>query len=83
LKEGCARIPGARVMTSTRPELSAGVCVVAFEGKENRKIYEALYAKHRIAAAPTGGVRFCPHIYNTMEEIERTVSAVGQVVKEM
>jgi isopenicillin-N epimerase len=83
LKEGCARIPGARVMTSTRPELSAGVCVVTFEGKENRKIYEALYAKHRIAAAPTGGIRFCPHIYNTMEEIDRTVSAVGQVLKEV
>lgn len=27
-------------------------------------------AKHRIAAAPTGGVRFCLHIYNTMEEID-------------
>jgi selenocysteine lyase/cysteine desulfurase len=83
LKEGCARIPGARLLTSIRPELSAGVCIVTFEGKDNRKIYEALYAKHRIAAAPTGGVRFCPHIYNTMEEIERTVSAVGQVIKEI
>jgi selenocysteine lyase/cysteine desulfurase len=83
LKEGCARIPGARLLTSTRPELSAGVCIVTFEGKDNRKIYEALYAKHRIAAAPTGGVRFCPHIYNTMEEIDRTVSAVAQTVKEV
>jgi isopenicillin-N epimerase len=82
LKEGCARIPGARLLTSTSPELSAGVCVVTFEGKETRKIYEALYAKHHIAAAPTGGIRFCPHIYNTMEEIERTVSALAQIVKE-
>jgi isopenicillin-N epimerase len=83
LKEGCARIPGARLLTSTRPELSAGVCVLTFEGKDTRKIYEALYAKHRIAAAPTGGIRFCPHIYITMEEIDRTISAVGQLIKEV
>ncbi|QQS45515.1 MAG: aminotransferase class V-fold PLP-dependent enzyme [Acidobacteriota bacterium] len=80
LKEGLVRLPGAKLKTSTRPELSAGVCVVEFEGKDSRKIYEALYAGHRIAAAPTGGVRFCPHIYNTMEEIERTISAVAQVI---
>jgi len=79
-KEGLVRLPGAKLKTSTRPELSAGVCVVEFEGKDSRKIYEALYAGHRIAAAPTGGVRFCPHIYNTMEEIERTISAVAQVI---
>jgi selenocysteine lyase/cysteine desulfurase len=83
LKEGCGRIPGARMRTSTNPELSAGVCVVAFEGKNNQKIYDLLYAKHGIAAAPTGGVRFCPHIYNTMEEIDRTISALDQVVKEV
>jgi selenocysteine lyase/cysteine desulfurase len=83
LKEGCARLPGARLRTSTRPELSAGVLVVEFEAKDSRKIYEALYAKHRIAAAPTGGVRFCPHIYNTMEEIDRTISATSQVIKEV
>ncbi len=83
LKDGCSKIPGAKLLTSTRPELSAGVFVIEFEGKDSRKIYEALYAKHQIAAAPTGGVRFCPHIYNTMEEIDRTISAVGQVIKEV
>jgi isopenicillin-N epimerase len=83
LKEGCARIPGVKLLTSTKTELSAGVCVVRAEGKDSRKIYEALYAKHQIAAAATGGIRFCPHIYNTMEEIDRTVSAFAQVVKEL
>jgi selenocysteine lyase/cysteine desulfurase len=83
LKEGVSRIPGARLLTSADPELSAGVCVIRFDGIDNQKIYEALYARHGIAGAPTGGVRFCPHIYNTLEEIERTVSALGQVVKEV
>jgi isopenicillin-N epimerase len=81
LKEGCSKIPGAKLRTSTNPDLSAGVCVFGFEGADHQKIYEALYAKYGIAGAPTGGVRFCPHIYNTMDEIERTISALSQVVK--
>src|SRR5262245_29983515 len=83
LKEGAGKIPGARLRTSTKPELSAGVCVISFDGIDNQKIYEALYSKHGVAGAATGGVRLCPHIYNTLEEIDRTVSALRQVVKEL
>jgi selenocysteine lyase/cysteine desulfurase len=83
LKEGVGKIPGAKLITSTKPELSAGVCVVGFDGVDHRKVYEALYARHGVAGAPTGGVRLCPHIYNPMEEIERTVAALSQVVKEV
>src|SRR5215813_9843314 len=82
LKEGVSKIPGARLRTSIKPELSAGVCVIGFEGIDHQKIYEALYAKHGIAGAPTGGVRLCPHIYNTLEEIDLAVSALRQVVKD-
>jgi selenocysteine lyase/cysteine desulfurase len=83
LKEGVGKIPGAELRTSTKSELSAGVCVVSFKGIDSRKIYEALYARHGVAGAATGGVRFCPHIYNTLEEIDRTVAALAQVVKEV
>jgi selenocysteine lyase/cysteine desulfurase len=83
LKEGVSKIPGAELHTSTKPDLSAGVCVFGFKGIDYRKIYEALYAKHGIAGAPTGGVRLCPHIYNTMEEIDRTISALAQIVKDV
>ena len=83
LKEGIGKIPGAESRTSTKSELSAGVCVVSFKGIDHRKIYEALYARHGVAGAPTGGVRLCPHIYNTMEEVDRTLAALAQVVKEV
>ena len=81
LKEGVAKIPGAQLRTSMRPDLSAGVCVVAFEGLDSQKIYENLYSKHGVAGAATGGVRFCPHVYNTLEEIERTISALSSVTR--
>jgi len=83
LKEGIARIPGARLITSMSPELSAGVCVASFDGLDHRKIYELLYVNHKIAGATTGGVRLCPHIYNTLEEIDRAIAALGSVVKDM
>lgn len=83
LKAGVSKISGATLRTSAKSELSAGVCVIGFEGKDHQKIYEALYAKHGVAGAATGGLRFCPHIYNTLEEIDRTVSALHQVVKDV
>lgn len=81
LKEGLLKIPGAQLRTSLKPELSAGVCVVRFAGADVPKMYETLYAQHGVAGAPTGGVRLCPHIYNTMEEIDRTLAAMRQVSK--
>jgi selenocysteine lyase/cysteine desulfurase len=57
--------------------------VIGFDGKDHQKIYDAMYAKHGVAGAATGGVRLCPHIYNTLEEIDRAVSALHQVIKEM
>lgn len=40
-------------------------------------------SKHGVAGAATGGVRFCPHVYNTLEEIDRAVSALYQVAKDV
>ena len=71
---------GARMTTPARPELRAGVCIVRFDGREMRPIHEALYRDHRIATAPTGGLRFSPHIYNTLADVERALTAVKAVV---
>lgn len=82
LKQGVSKIPGAQLKTSVDTSLSGGVCVMEFEGKDNGKIYEQLYKEYGIAGAPTGGVRLCPHIYNTMDEIERTIEALAKLVRE-
>jgi selenocysteine lyase/cysteine desulfurase len=76
LCDGLAKIPGARLVTSADPALRAGVCIVSFEGVQPRELHEALYTKHAIAGAPTGGLRLSPHIYNTMDDVERVVQAV-------
>jgi selenocysteine lyase/cysteine desulfurase len=56
------------------------VCIVRFDGREARPLHEALYRAHRIATAPTGGLRFSPHIYNTMQDVERALVAVRAVI---
>lgn len=79
LKAGLAEIPGARLVTSTDPALSAGVVVVRFEGRDHPALFQRLYAEHGIAGAPTGGLRLCPHVYNTREDVERALEAVRVV----
>jgi selenocysteine lyase/cysteine desulfurase len=78
------RVPGVSFHTPSHPELRSSVVVFTVEGREPRPIFEELYAEHRIAGAGMGGdfagVRFSPHLYNTMEEVERAVSAVARIV---
>jgi selenocysteine lyase/cysteine desulfurase len=81
LKEGLRKIPGANLLTSMSPELSAGVCVVRFDGIDHRKVYEALYAEYAIAGAAIGGIRLSPHIYNTLEEVDRAAAAIAKLTQ--
>jgi selenocysteine lyase/cysteine desulfurase len=75
------RIPGGRFHTPLDPELSAGVVVFDPLIAEMREAYIKLYYEHGIGCAlrsgEFSGIRLCPHIYNTMEEVDRVVEAVA------
>jgi isopenicillin-N epimerase len=77
LKEQLTRLPGARLVTPAAAELSAGVIIVRLEGADHGRVYERLYAEHGIAGAPTGGIRLCPHVYTTLDDVERAAAAVA------
>jgi selenocysteine lyase/cysteine desulfurase len=81
LKEGLRnRIPGVDFHTPLDPELSAGVVVFDPGVADARAAFERLYEEHGVAGAPRGGefngIRLCPHIYNTAEDVDRAVEAV-------
>ncbi len=81
MKEAVAdRFPNAQLVTPLDPQLSAGVVIFSFPGVPGRDLFEALYREHSVGCAPTGGIRFSPHIYNTMGEIDRVVEAIAQIV---
>ena len=71
LKDGL-RDAGYALVTPEAPALSAGVCIAAVEGNRGALV-NALYEEHGIAGAATGGLRLCPHLFNTVEHIDRAV----------
>lgn len=80
LKDQVAGIPGAQAVTPRDPELSGGVVIFTFEGVSNGQLSRALYEEYGVAGASTGGMRLCPHIYNTHEDVDRTAAALAALV---
>jgi selenocysteine lyase/cysteine desulfurase len=75
------RIPGIKFRTPIAPEFSGGVVIFHMPGVDLSKVLDTLYYKHNIGCAvfkgESGGIRFCPHIYNTIDEIDKAVDAVA------
>lgn len=70
------KIPAAEFITPLSPNLSAGIVIVILPGKDPAIVYQDLYAKYGIAAANVGGIRLSPHIYNTLEDIDKIADAL-------
>ena len=77
LKDGLRDL-GAPVLTPEADRFSAGVCIVSVPGPNRRALFQALYEKHGLIAAPTGGLRLSPHVYNTDDHIRRALEAVAE-----
>jgi selenocysteine lyase/cysteine desulfurase len=67
---------GLELVTPEPAELSGGVCIVEAAPAGRPELLDRLYYEHGIAGAPTGGLRLCPHVYNTMEHVERAIAGV-------
>jgi selenocysteine lyase/cysteine desulfurase len=70
--------------TNQEPELSGGVIKFRLKDVPTRQSYDLLWKRHRLAIAMTPGgdsegLRFSPHIYNTLEDIDRAVAAVREL----
>jgi selenocysteine lyase/cysteine desulfurase len=78
LKEGLKNA-GATLVTPEDPALSRGVVVIKVPKENQKTVADAMYAKFRIAASTTGGLRLCPHIYNTRAHILRAIDGVASM----
>ena len=72
-------LPQVTFITPLSPELSGGVIIISITGKSPGEYFQLLYEEHGIACAPTGGIRFSPHIYNTLQDMDRIVAALVSV----
>lgn len=75
LKAGLREL-GAKLVSPVDPRLSAGVCVIQVPVKNRQLLFDTLYEQHGIAGSTAGGLRLCPHFYNTREHIERAIKGV-------
>jgi isopenicillin-N epimerase len=72
-------LPGVTLVGNGEPDLTHSVVKVR-PPKNTAQLYDRLYREHRIATSgtpsgPLEGIRFSPHIYNTLDEIKTTVEA--------
>ena len=77
------RLPGTRFHTPIREELSLGVVVFSPPGVDLGSAMRILYEDHAVGCAVMrgdfSGIRLSPHVYNTMEDVERVVDAIARL----
>jgi isopenicillin-N epimerase len=76
-----AALPNVELKTNLEPELSGGVVKFRVKDVPTPQAYDTLWRKHRLAIAMTAGgesegLRFSPHIYNSIDEVDQAVAAV-------
>ncbi|HKP77465.1 MAG TPA: aminotransferase class V-fold PLP-dependent enzyme [Longimicrobiaceae bacterium] len=77
--------PRVRLHTSLRPGQAYAVAMVQVVGMEPGKLYDELWTKHRIITSPTSwggaeGIRVTPNVYTTLEEIDRFVEVMREIL---
>jgi selenocysteine lyase/cysteine desulfurase len=78
LKQGL-KDAGATLVTPENPDLSGGVVVIEVPKDNQKTVVDTMYGKFGIAASSTGGLRLCPHIYNTRAHVMRTIEGVASM----
>jgi selenocysteine lyase/cysteine desulfurase len=83
---GLRRLDGVTLWTHPDPERSAAVVSLRPAGLDRQRLAAALYREDGVVGATLGDaerpvLRFSPHLYNSMAEVERTVAAVGRFLE--
>jgi len=81
LRNGLGRLDGVKLWTDPAPDRSGAIVVFQPGTLDPRKLGASLSANERIictvrAGQDRPGLRLSPHLYNTMEDVDRTVGAV-------
>ena len=74
------KIPDAKFITPMEHQRSWGVVIFHIPGVDPSQVLEILYREYNIGCAVMGkNIRFSPHFYNTLEDIDKAVYAVAQI----
>ncbi|RMG46774.1 MAG: aminotransferase class V-fold PLP-dependent enzyme [Acidobacteria bacterium] len=75
-----------RLHTSLDPRFSCGIATFSVDGIDSAELGRRLWQEHRILTATIDhpevqGVRVSPHVYSTLEEVDRFVDAVLSILR--
>jgi selenocysteine lyase/cysteine desulfurase len=75
------KIPGVKMWTPTDPVRRAAVVIFQPGSLDVRRLSTALAQQHKLVITARNGqdrpgLRLSPHFYNTMDDVERTISAI-------
>jgi selenocysteine lyase/cysteine desulfurase len=77
------RVPSIKFHTPVDPAMSAGIVIFTMPNLDTAAAAKSLYEKYQITCVTSGGdfagLRFSPHVYVTMAEIDKAVEAVGSL----
>lgn len=80
-----SEVPDVEFRTPLEPKFSGGVVIFSIPQIDLSIALNTFYQKYNIGCAvfggDLGGIRFCPHIYNTMAEIDEAVYAVLDLIR--
>jgi len=82
LRTRLQEIPGIKIFTPPVSSLAAGITVYNIEGLSGDFIQDELWRRGRLRPRSMGdvyGVRQSTHIYNSLEEIDRTISILKEL----
>ena len=79
-----ADIPAVQMKSAMAPELSSAVVKFSLKSRPTQQAYDTLWQKHRLALAITAtgaaeGLRCSPHVYNSVDDIDRLVAGVREL----
>ena len=67
---------GYVVITSQRQGESAGLVCATKPGVDPESIHEHLLSRQIVCAVRGGKIRFAPHLFNTLDEVEQVIAAL-------
>jgi selenocysteine lyase/cysteine desulfurase len=83
LRRGLIRMDGTEIVTPVHPEMCAGLTTFKVDGVEDRELQDELWMRGRIqprALRGGRGVRYSTHIYNSEDEIDRTLQIIEELI---
>ena len=74
LREGLRKIPKVTIISPAHPDLCCATTTYRLAGLTGVQVQDALWDRSRVRVRSIGeGVRHCCHIYNTMDEVNRSL----------